>query len=222
MNKTLRNTMIAAWMGMTGVGKVAKADGTDAKPRLAVCVRNYAKVPAGIMSRAEKVAQKIFEHASVETTWMEADVPTQNAEPNKATRPSCQTSIPLVNVTITPREMAAAYGLPANVLGLAPGKHEEHNRTVVWVFDQVADELVRKQSIASKSYILGHAMAHEIGHILTAQHTEAGIMRANWKEADFHAMMIGKLTFEPDQAERIQREVIRRSQQQASEMALLQ
>jgi hypothetical protein len=110
------------------------------------------------------------------------------------------------------REMAAVYGLPTNVLGVAPGKSEQHSRTVVFVFDHVADELVRK-SIANKSAIIGYAMAHEIGHILAhmEQHTSAGIMQANWKEADFRAMTMGQLNFEPDQAARMQTEVNRRT-----------
>ena len=42
--------------------------------------------------------------------------------------------------------------------------------------------------------LLGHVMAHEIGHILqgTSQHSETGMMKAKWTAVDFAAM-----TFEP-------------------------
>jgi hypothetical protein len=219
MKKTLRNTMIATWIGIVGVGRLAKADGANTKPRLAVCVRNYAQIPAPIMRKAEEVARDIFKRAGVETTWINAAISAYSAQ---TAGPSCASSDPLVHVQIINEEMAKALHLPSNVLGLAPGDAEEHDRTMVFVFDAVANQLLREQGIAKKSDILGHAMAHEIGHILThmEKHSHAGIMKANWKEADFRAMMIGNLSFEPDQVVRIQAEVSRRTRNATTRASL--
>ena len=62
-------------------------------------------------------------------------------------------------------EMAEPIGLPTSVLGLAPGAMQERDRTMVYVFDPLAEELSRKHSDADKAAIIGHAIAHEIGHM---------------------------------------------------------
>ena len=50
-----------------------------------------------------------------------------------------------------------------------------------------------KQGISSVAQILGHAAAHEIGHLLlaTMKHFPTGIMRANWEQEDFWRMAKG-------------------------------
>lgn len=45
--------------------------------------------------------------------------------------------------------------------------------------------------------LLGHAMAHEIGHVLlgTTEHSPAGIMKARWSQADFQVAGLRFLNF---------------------------
>jgi len=45
--------------------------------------------------------------------------------------------------------------------------------------------------------ILGHVIAHELGHVLEAEdtHAENGIMRTRWDERDFQAMLLRELYF---------------------------
>ena len=73
-----------------------------------------------------------------------------------------------------------------------------------------------KQGISSVAQILGHAAAHEIGHLLlaTMKHFPTGIMRANWEQEEFWRMAKGTLLFTPEQSQLMRAEVIRRAKQQ--------
>jgi hypothetical protein len=68
----------------------------------------------------------------------------------------------------------------------------------------------------SKAQILGHAIAHEVGHLLLNQqvHSAYGIMRGAWSFADFREMTSGMLLFTSQQVEFLLAEVRRRNTQQ--------
>ncbi len=54
--------------------------------------------------------------------------------------------------------------------------------------------------------LLGHAMAHEVGHVLlgTTEHSPAGIMKARWSKADFEVAGLPFLNFTPLQRAEVQ------------------
>jgi hypothetical protein len=58
-------------------------------------------------------------------------------------------------------------------------------------------EHLHEISGASLASILGHAIAHELGHLLlgTNSHSPAGIMRARWQPADLASASKGTLLF---------------------------
>jgi hypothetical protein len=53
--------------------------------------------------------------------------------------------------------------------------------------------------------MLGHLMAHELGHLLLAStaHSSKGLMRSRWSGADLRLAMRGGLLFDSQQAKRI-------------------
>jgi len=57
--------------------------------------------------------------------------------------------------------------------------------------------LVHEISHISMATILGHGIAHELGHLLlgTNSHAPAGIMRARWQPADLASASQGHLLF---------------------------
>jgi hypothetical protein len=59
---------------------------------------------------------------------------------------------------------------------------------------------------ASLSRVLGHVMAHEIGHLLlgTNAHSPMGIMRPNWQGQELRSIAIGTLLFTREQARSMQ------------------
>jgi hypothetical protein len=55
---------------------------------------------------------------------------------------------------------------------------------------------------ATAPQILGHAMAHEIGHLLlgSTKHSAAGIMKGHWEQADFERVAKPERTSSPHRA----------------------
>jgi hypothetical protein len=65
----------------------------------------------------------------------------------------------------------------------------------------------------SVSRMLGHAIAHEIGHLLLGDnsHSPGGIMAAPWTKQDLWHISRGALLFTQQEVKRIQEEVRHRS-----------
>ncbi|HEY7617057.1 MAG TPA: hypothetical protein VH744_09660, partial [Terriglobales bacterium] len=85
-------------------------------------------------------------------------------------------------------------------------------RTRVFVFDHVAQELAHGQA-ANRVTVLGHAVAHEIGHILLhmAEHSHEGIMQTGWGRQAMERMASGRLNFSSEESQTIRGEVARRT-----------
>jgi hypothetical protein len=61
--------------------------------------------------------------------------------------------------------------------------------------------------------LLGHVIAHELGHVLkcTSSHSDDGIMKAHWTHADLERMTTGLLRFDSQDVEAIRAGITRRT-----------
>jgi hypothetical protein len=68
-------------------------------------------------------------------------------------------------------------------------------------------------NLAMRATILGTMMAHEIGHLLLEQnqHSETGVLRASWGDADLKMAAKGRLRFSPEEARLLASMVSRRT-----------
>jgi hypothetical protein len=205
MKKTLANAVIAAWILTGGLGRIgwaAAAPATDSPARLTVNVRNYAKLDRKTLVRAGEVAHRILQRGGIEATFI--PLAPEERYQEGSTPGSLNFSIKVLS-----REMTEKLHLPTTNMGLAPG--EEHERTEAFVFAHKAADLAQKQTDASLAEILGHAMAHEIGHLFNLRHCPLGIMHGDWDQRELYNMTMGRLNFSPEEAEQIRAEVTRRT-----------
>ena len=89
------------------------------------------------------------------------------------------------------------------MLAAAPGSKEARGR-FAWLFYNRIDDLGRVLSL-EVSQLLGHVMAHEMGHLLLpyGSHSAAGLMKAGWDSQQGILASTGSLTFAPGQGELI-------------------
>ena len=223
MNRSVIRYLAVGWMGTTVclnlIQAVAAAE-PEPKPQITVYVYSWEQVEPNTLREAKEVATHIFRKAGVEATLL--DGPLSSEEEHGKVVPERRRS-PNFFVHIVGLSMAENFGLPTQVLGIAPGTPQEPNRDLAYVFDHVAERMALEQlqaredrSVfmnANKGYILGHGIAHEIGHVLLqASHSPAGLMRAQWTRPDFLNMVGRNLHFTSEEAERVRAEVRRRNE----------
>src|SRR5262249_858834 len=117
-----------------------------------------------------------------------------------------------LDVSIVPRAVAALPNFSNTVLGFTPmAKDGERDSLADVFYDRVKAQAEAQHH--SRQLILGHAMAHEIGHLLlrTNGHSSQGIMRARWTPEDLHRAAWGQLVFTREQAALMRAEVLART-----------
>jgi hypothetical protein len=234
MKTTLRWTLtvgVVLASGLMGVVNAAAAASPETSLAITVHVHNYAGVPTKTMMEAEEVATEIFGKAGVQTRWADTALTAENSQENLADHPA--RTLADIQLNILTDEMSNCVGAPNNVMGRAPGSGPD--RKLVYIFKTNVDarfwRLARAQGSArlyrpvSKAQILGHAIAHEIGHLLLNQqvHSAHGIMRGEWGFADFRDMTEGMLLFTPEQTEFLRADARRRNtQRETTKVAALE
>jgi len=188
---------------------------TEADRRITLRIYNYAQIPRTELTRAEQVAAAIFHKAGIETAWI--DCPLSTAEFDRF--PDCQQAMTPSQfaLRLLARPLTGRSAGHREDMGSALACHEGQAGCSAYLFHQFATDWA-KRSDASASQILGHAMAHEVGHLLLGPntHSRTGIMRGDWSMHDLAAMARTFLYFTPAQSERLQREVSSRGQVHAN------
>ena len=225
MKRTLRWTLSAGLVlasGFTGLSHAAAAASSETSPAITIHVHNYAGVAPKTLAEAEEVATEIFRKAGLETQWTNTVLITENGQQNFVGHAA--RTLADIHLSIFPSEMSDRDGAPNNVMGVAPGNGPD--RRIVYIFERNVEarfwRLMRAQGSArlyrpvSMTKILGHAIAHEVGHLLLNQqvHSAHGIMRGEWGFADFRDMTEGMFLFTPEQTEFLRADVRRRNTQQ--------
>lgn len=208
--------------GLTGLGQSAAAASPETSLTVTIHVCNFAEVDHKTLIEAENVAAGIFRKAGLETRWINPAPSSEHGQEKSTAERTLNLSH--IQLNILPRWMAERLGLPNNVMGLAPGTEPDRQR--VYVFYEKVKALAESQmrirgsggisTYAIRVEILGHAIVHEIGHLLLnlESHSDTGIMRANWDLNQLQAACYGYLVFTPPQAQALRREVARRAGQQ--------
>ena len=164
--------MMAALLSATEFATMGLAHDTDGED-VVVCAGN--NINPDVFDQAQAEASRIFRHIGVRLNWH----PTNSVF-------CLESSSPLIQVTYSLK--TAAQVAPRAFARAMPyeGVHIE-----------VFYDRVPGKSEISRSHVLAHILAHEISHILkgTDHHSDSGIMKARWVEADYKQMEAGILAF---------------------------
>jgi hypothetical protein len=147
-----------------------------------VVTANQARIPRETVKRAEQVATRIFLAAGIRLEW--TNTAPDSVEPYRETAQQ-------LKIHIVPASMKQA----GRRLGVAERLVDNTDRRAFVFYNRIVD--LAQQNGVDIAPILGHALAHEMGHVLLpyGSHTSQGIMREEWNRAEFEAMARGLLTF---------------------------
>jgi hypothetical protein len=171
---------------------------------LTILLHDYAEVGQSALQRAQTQAARILRSAGIETKWV--NCPGSGERPPECHESPAATELVLhlLPAGTTRRDMqpgALGFAVPPE-----PGSFGSYGGVM---YDRV--ERLRSP-IVSTSVVLGHAIAHELGHLLLGpdRHAAAGIMKSEWHRKELTRAAQGTLVFEGDERREIQRNVRRR------------
>jgi len=158
---------------------------------------NLAAVPSRTLDRATQDATRVLATAGVETVcWHVLDdareAHTLHTSPTPTWRKNRQADSRDYLVAVIESGVPADY-LPG-ALGYALPDAEIGVNAMIFC-DRI--ERFQESGEIDLPTLLGHAMAHEIGHVLlgTTEHSPAGIMKARWSKADFQVAGLRFMNF---------------------------
>jgi hypothetical protein len=162
-------------------------------PVLHVSVYNDASISSASLDQAELYASRIFLQAGVQVVWLRC--------PQAEFSVGCSEAVYPTHLHV--RILNASRSLNSSAVGLSFLSADGEGCYADLFYAPVAD-LHNTTGIPSH-VILGHALAHELGHLLlgTNSHSSKGLMRARWDIRNLEDAERGKLVFSAAQSLRI-------------------
>jgi len=181
----------------------------ESQPRVTLRVYNYAHLDSTILTDTQQIVAGIFNRAGVEIDW--ADCPLSPEDSEKY--PECQQEMRTTDfvVRLLSASMAAKVPTSDGPLGFAQRCPDDQRACVANVFYSRVEELASQRG-ARATRVLGHAIAHEVGHLLLGPnaHAARGLMRGLWSPDDLRFMNWSYLAFTPQQSTQLRVSVVRR------------
>jgi hypothetical protein len=193
----------AAWaLGALFLGGTAAAPAEDRLDSgITILVYDYAGVRADTLLKSEQETSRVFRHSGIDIIWRHCRMPGASV-PLDCPDPGPMTPA----LRLVPRFQLVGDRVHADAMGYSTGDFA----TVSVEFAERLDE----SGVARLPEILGHIMAHEIGHLLLpgGRHSVSGIMKARWRSDDWRLVCQGELNFAPEQSRFLRAELLRRLQ----------
>ena len=203
----IKNTTITIVLVAVAVSSAFAATRAE-QASITVRVYDYAGVEDSVLTAAQHQAASILERAGVPTRWEQCR--TSSADSNRHASCAKRAGEAVIQLRIHPQEMAKkiagkglefGYSLPSqDGYGIIAGVYADRTRSLA------------RQLGASLPLMLGHTIAHEIGHLLLGSnsHAKTGIMRPTWGDRDLHLAHTGAFGFTKSQSKRMQKKTSER------------
>lgn len=175
---------VLVFLSMTAMARAADAT---------ITIRVYSEVALSdnVLSQAEGEGVRIFQRAKVSTVWVNCEAFFASADSR------CQEAPDRKHLVL--RIMPKARSTADSIFGMAFLAENGGVYADVF-FDSIA--ILHQDCGASIGRVLGHVMAHEVGHLLLGSnsHSSVGIMSPKWHREELLRVGMGTLFFSPEQA----------------------
>ncbi|MCI0540877.1 MAG: hypothetical protein L0Z50_37225 [Verrucomicrobiales bacterium] len=178
------------------------------KSEVTIKTYNHAGEQTEILEQAFSIASRVFRKAGVVTIWLTCPLP---GDPNRDATCEGTSGATVLMVKILPRSMTAAFSMPEGVFGLAALSPDAKPASSAYVFHDRVAELASAHS-HRKGVVLGHVLAHEIGHLLLRSnaHSPGGIMSGDWFASNLRRAAQGQLLFTASESAHLRKEIAAR------------
>ena len=183
---------------------------SNEEKQITIRLRNYARMDSGVLLKAESIADKILQATGANTVWVLC------FDGSSWSRDAACTSLPSpMDLTVNVLSFPASHAshLKGDAFGFATEEGEQGFGCDAWIFYSPIRSFAVEREL-SLAQLLGHVLAHELGHMLLGanSHSGVGLMRALWSGRELHAADQGELFFSAPESERIQKAVLARWQ----------
>jgi hypothetical protein len=191
--QTRNASMILGLMAAATVTGFAKTPASEA--HITIRVLDYVNLPATARAELQANAKRVLGQAGVPVEFVECF--TGGVETGAE---ACRA--PLGPIDFNLRILQPKLAMKGEQLGYAAMTPD--GGAIVTVFINPAERKARAASLSDGAF-LGHAVAHEIGHLLLGpnSHSSSGIMRPVWRPIDEEWMAKGVLVFGAGEASRM-------------------
>ncbi len=184
--------------------------------QMTVRIYNYADVSDTVMNDAKRESNRIFAELEIETSWLNFPTSPELIASNRAC--SAKPGPDHLIVKILPKSMSNKYGFKRGIFGFAlPTAKGVPGNSISLFFERVLVLAyyggVGTSFVDAQAIILGHMIAHEIGHLLRGpqSHSPSGIMSFPWNKRVLTNMERGRLKFSTKERPLIHNELDRRA-----------
>ena len=188
---------------------------SDSIARITLRIYNYADVPADILSRAEQQMDRVYDRFGVGIERLYCPTSSEELRSNRVC--SGRLGPNHLVIKLLSDSMSKRYGFRRGIFGIASHGTAGAPGTHVSLFYARVLDLAYYGGVGTgfedaQAIVLGHMMAHEVGHLLLGpnSHSSKGVMRFPWNRKTLLEMERGRLRFTAQEQSRIRSELHRR------------
>ncbi|MFN0168749.1 MAG: hypothetical protein ACKV22_20175 [Bryobacteraceae bacterium] len=185
-------------------------------PAITVHLYDLASVPEEVLAQAADITTRIYAGAGVQLHWVRHEAPTAKLGLGNPFRPNPTPAE--VSVRLLPKHLSRKLARPGSpMVGIAyPVGQGDYRFLATLLYDRV--ELAARSYGVSASWLLGHLITHELGHLLLGPgaHARATIMACPWDTNEVRDAKRGWLRFAATQAVTLRSNVASRLEAAAS------